>query len=201
MTDFTKFLVTNIVLLWILLIAICILFFIIISKNPINIILLLIAFFFDLAFLFIYCGADYLAVLFLILYAGAISIILLFVVMLLDMKDLILQKDKIAKFLIYFYIFILLLLIFKSINLCYYIVCHYMPRVLHIEWIELFFEQSNIEVIGVALYGYFSFQFIIIGIFLFLIMVIIISLVVNHNLLVKRQNLSNQLKKKNIIKI
>ena len=116
MMDFTGFLITNIVLLWILLIAVCILFFIIISKNPINIILLLIAFFFDLALLFIYCGADYLSVLILILYAGAILIILLFVVMLLDMKDLILQKDKIAKILICFYIFILLLLIFKSIN-------------------------------------------------------------------------------------
>lgn len=176
-------------------------FFIIISKNPINVILLLIGFFFNLAFLFIYCGADYIAVLILVLYAGAISIILLFVVMLLDMKDLILQKDKIAKILIFFFLLFLLFFIFKSINLCYYMISHYMPRVVHVEWVELFFEQTNIEVIGTALYGYFFFQFLVIGIFLFLIMIIIISLVVNHNLLVKRQILSDQLKKKNLIKI
>lgn len=154
-----------------------------------------------MAFLFIYCGLDYLAVLILVLYAGAISIILLFVVMLLDMKDLILQKDKIAKILIYFYIFILFFLSLKSINLCYYIISHYMPRVFYIEFIELFYEQTNIEVIGTVLYEYYLFQFLIIGVFLFLIMIIIISLVVNHNLLVKRQVLSNQLKKKNLIKI
>lgn len=201
MTDFNKFLITNIFLLWILLIAIFILFFIVISKSPINVILLLIGFFFNSAFLFIYCGVDYLAVLILVLYAGAISIILLFVVMLLDMKDLILQKDKIAKILIFFFSVFLIFLIFKSIDLCYYIISHYMPRVLHVEWVEMFYEQTNIEVIGTALYSYYLFQFLIIGVFLFLIMIIIISLVVNHNLLVKRQILSDQLKKKNLIKL
>lgn len=132
-TNFSGFLITNIFLLCIFLVIICILFFIVFSKNPINIILLLIGFFFSLALLFIYCGADYLAVLFLILYAGAISIILLFVVMLLDMKDLILQTEKINKFFFYFYIFICFFFIFKSSILCYYVITTYMPRILYVE--------------------------------------------------------------------
>lgn len=52
-----------------------------------------------------------------------------------------------------------------------------------------------------VLYEYYLFQFIIIGIFLFLIMIIIISLVVNYNLLTKKQILAEQLKKKNKINI
>lgn len=97
MTTFYKFFISNCFYSIILSIALFLLYFIIISKNPINVILFLIVFFFNLALLFIYCGADYIAVLFLSLHAGAISIILLFVVMLLDMKDLILQKEKFSK--------------------------------------------------------------------------------------------------------
>lgn len=200
-TNFNKFFITNFFLLCIFLIAVWILFFIVITKNPINIILLLISLFINLAFLFIFCGADYLAILFLILYGGAISIILLFVVMLLDMKDLILEKEKIAKFLIYFYIIFLLFFFFKAIFLNYYIIINYIPRVLYIEWIELFYELTNIEVIGTAFYEYYLFQFVIIGVFLFLIMITIISLVVNYNMLTKRQIVSEQLNKKNILKI
>lgn len=200
-TNFSKVFITNFFLLWIFLVAIIILFFIATSKNPINIILLLISFFLDLSLLFIFCGADYLAILFLILYAGAISIILLFVVMLLDLKDLVLQTEKIAKILLYFYICFLFFFFFKSIDLCYNIISTYIPRVLYVEWLELFYELTNIKVIGVVLYDYYLFQFLVIGIFLFLIMIIIISLVVNYNMLTKRQNVADQLNKKALIKI
>lgn len=200
-SNFTKIFIINFFLLWIFLFAVGILFFITISKNPINIILLLIGFFLDLSLLFIFCGADYLAILFLILYAGAISIILLFVVMLLDLKDLILQIEKIAKILLYFYIFFLMLFSLKSVELCYHIISNYIPRVFYVEWLELFYGLTNIKVIGVVLYDYYLFQFIIIGVFLFLIMIIIISLVVNFNMLTKRQIVSEQLNKAALLKL
>ena len=98
MIDLVSFLLTNFIFLIILFFIFLSLALTISQRNPINAILYLITFFFSVAFLFIYCGADYLGILFLMLYAGAISIILLFVVMFLDLKDIIIQRESYSKF-------------------------------------------------------------------------------------------------------
>jgi NADH-quinone oxidoreductase subunit J len=200
MSDFKTVLINDLIFFSIFVVALIFLTLIVFSKNPINIILYLIGFFFDLAVLFIYCGVDYIAILILLLYAGAISIVLLFVVMLLDMKDLLLQKDRIAVLLGSIFLLFFIVLFIKAVYLFYHSVTTFIPRVQYTDWVSLFFEMSNIEVIGLVLYEHYLFQFIVIGFLLFLVMVLIISLIVNHNLLSKKQNLMNQLKERDSIK-
>lgn len=198
-TEFSHIVISELVFLLVFVLASLFLLMTILSRSPINVILFLIAFFCNIAALFIYCGVDYLAVLILVLYAGAISIVLLFVVMLLDMKDLILQREKIARPLYFISISFVSVFVARAVYTSYYSISHYVPRNLLTVWINLLHEQTNIEVVGLVLFKYYVFQFIVMGIFLFLITVLIISLVASHNLTSKRQNLSEQLKKKDSV--
>lgn len=197
MTKFYVFAISNSIFASVLIVALISLYRIAVSKNPINIILLLILFFFDNAILLVYCGADYLAVPILILYAGAISIILLFVVMLLDMKDLILQEEEPSKLMKPFFLMYVVCVIVKTIQLLVYNLTHFIPRVQHFNWIRMWHQRTNIEVVGAILYEQYLFQFLVIGVFLFLVMIIIISLIINYNFISKKQKLSDQLKKTN----
>jgi len=195
-----NFFVTCFILLFSFLYFFFILLFTISSRNPIIAIINLILFFFGISFLFIYFGADYLGVLVLLIYAGAVSILFLFVVMFLDMKDLLLERHS-----YFFYIILILTLFFlllfviliSKINWAAYT---FMPRVIYTNWFDLFYSKTNIEVIGLVFFEYYTFQFIVIGFVLFFIMVLIISLLINYNLIAKKQKLSNQINKRPAIK-
>jgi len=170
------------------------------SRNPVVAILYLITFFFEIAFLFIFFGADYLGVLFLILYAGAISIVFLFVVMFLDFKDLLLERDIYSfttkKLLIALFGFSFFDLLSNSAEALQ----TFIYRAPYTNWFEVFNHKTNIEVIGLVFYENFLFQFLVLGILLFLIMVLIISLLINYNILSRKQSLALQVKKKRLIK-
>lgn len=60
---------------------------IIISKNPVNSVLWMLAMFFHIAALYLFLNAEFLAAVQLILYAGAILVLFLFVIMMLNLKD------------------------------------------------------------------------------------------------------------------
>jgi len=148
MTSAKVFYITNFIFFFTLLIVLITLYLIVTSRNPIKVILFLIAFFFEVAFLFIYCGADYLGVLLLLLYAGAVSIILLFVVMLLDMKELLVQKEKFSlplNLLLLSYYCCVLKAGAARLILGFYT---FMSRNQYLDWFELSHRRTNIEVIG-----------------------------------------------------
>ena len=114
---YSDFILNNIIFFTIFVFILTSLLLTISQKNPVNAILFLIFFFFNVSILFIYCGADYLGILFLMLYAGAISIILLFVVMFLNLKDLLIQKVKYASI---FYVITFLLFFLCLCTYLYY---------------------------------------------------------------------------------
>ena len=60
---------------------------IILSKNPVNSVLWMLALFFHIAALYLFLNAEFLAAVQLILYAGAILVLFLFVIMMLNLKD------------------------------------------------------------------------------------------------------------------
>lgn len=60
---------------------------IILSKNPVNSVLWMLAMFFHIAALYLFLNAEFLAAVQLILYAGAILVLFLFVIMMLNLKD------------------------------------------------------------------------------------------------------------------
>lgn len=162
-------------------------------KNPINAVLYLILVFFGLSSLFVFCGADYLGVLFLLIYAGAISILLLFVIMLLDLRETIVKKEQ---FIFFLNFVIILFFIFLFFNLFTSVITEliiFYPRIFYVDWLEVLFLKNNIEAIGIALYGFYNFQFILLGLLLFLVMVLVITLVINFKLLTKKQSLNNQI--------
>jgi NADH-quinone oxidoreductase subunit J len=193
MSSAKLFYISNLVFFITLFLMLVTLYFVVSSRNPIKVILFLIAFFFEVAFLFIYCGADYLGVLILMLYAGAISIILLFVIMLLDMKDLLLRRERFStpvNLLLLFYFFFILKEAAYRVYLGFNM---FFPRNQYINWFSVFQHRTNIEVIGTSLYEFYLFQFIMIGVGLFIVMLLIISLIINYNLLTKKQVLEHQL--------
>lgn len=170
------------------------LFLTISQRNPMNAILFLIFFFFNIASLFVFCGVDYLGILFLMLYAGAISIILLFVVMFLNLKDILVYKIKKANLLLIllslFFCSCLLLYLyffFLDINLAFPI---YEPP---FNWAKILNYKSNIEVVGIVFFEYYLFQFLMLGLLLFLVMVFVICLIINSNLVAKKQEVSKQI--------
>src|SRR4051812_32136898 len=54
------------------------------AKNPVHLVLFLIASFFSAAGLFVLLGAEFLAMLLVVVYVGAVAVLFLFVVMMLD---------------------------------------------------------------------------------------------------------------------
>ena len=59
---------------------------VILSKNPIHSVLFLILVFFNTAILFLFSGAEFLAMILLIVYIGAVAVLFLFVIMMLDIN-------------------------------------------------------------------------------------------------------------------
>jgi NADH-quinone oxidoreductase subunit J len=169
-------------------------------RNPISAVLFLILFFINLTFLFIFCGADYFGVLFLMIYGGAISIILLFVIMFLDLKDILLTKERFSYFLLFLLIGLFLFFLVKLLLTFFFDNQNFMEYTIYVNWAKVLNYKTTIEILGIALFKFYLFQFIIIGLLLFLIMVIIISLIINYNAISKKQIISKQLKFKNNVR-
>lgn len=166
------------------------LYAIITTPSPINAVLYLIALFIGIAALLVYCGADYLGVLFLLVYGGAISILILFVVMLLDLRDISftprhqLPFVRVALSLLFLFFYITFLKTY--LPLYGYSINYY------IDWFQALSLKGNIEVVGIAFYTFYNFQFMLMGFLLFIAMVVIISMVVNVNYISKKQTLHLQ---------
>lgn len=165
--------------------------------NPVYSVLYLIIGFFGIAGLLIYLSVDYLAILFILIYAGAISILIMFVVMMLDLKEL---EMKNTPPIIVFKFFILF---FTAVSVFYLMSIpdeesHIPIFAQYVNWDEVFNRKTNIEVVGIALYNHFTFQFVMVGFILFIAMIVIISLVLRKQSKAKSQVLYKQLESSNL---
>lgn len=197
----TTLVFTNFFLLLILVLTFFSLFLTITRKNPVSAILFLISFFINISVLLIFFGADYLGILFLLLYSGAISIVLLFVVMFLDLKNILITKSTYSKFLMVILFSLFFYILFSFVYLSYKDISYFLYYPDYTNWSKVLNYKTSIEIIGIALYNFYLFQFLVIGFLLFIVMILIISLIINFNDISKKQIVMQQLQTKIYTKI
>lgn len=157
--------------------------FVIFSANPVHSVLFLVLVFINSAFLLMFLEADFMALILIVVYVGAIAVLFLFICMMLSIR---VEQEKISlvAYLPVSSLFGLLLII--ELSLAVFGVFNSMP-LLNFDFINFFFEVSNIRVIGDLLYTYYFFYFILAGLGLLLAMLGAIYLTLHHRDDVKRQ--------------
>nr|YP_010577932.1 NADH dehydrogenase subunit 6 [Cryptomonas pyrenoidifera]UZP15152.1 NADH dehydrogenase subunit 6 [Cryptomonas pyrenoidifera] len=176
-------------------------FFVIISKNPVHSILSLILVFFNAAALLILLGAEFLAMLFIIVYVGAVAVLFLFVIMMLNIKT--------SNLSISMYRYLPISILFGSVFFSELFVIFYFDLVpidvynlsLFLNFDYLYFNdwensvssQNNVLALGLVLYTYFSYLFVVSGIILLVSMIGAISLTLHRRNDIKRQYIYKQL--------
>lgn len=176
-------------------------FFVIISKNPVHSILSLILVFFNAAALLILLGAEFLAMLFIIVYVGAVAVLFLFVIMMLNIKT--------SNLSISMYRYLPISILFGSVFFSELFVIFYFDLVpidvynlsLFLNFDYLYFNdwensvssQNNVLALGLVLYTYFSYLFVLSGIILLVSMIGAISLTLHRRNDIKRQYIYKQL--------
>lgn len=160
-------------------------------RNPIFSVLYLIFAFITVGSLLIYLTIDYLAILIIMIYGGAISILIMFVIMFVDLQQSELEYGK-SLFLVNFFN-----IGFMFFGIVYIITCedsHILYEFLYyINWYEVYNMHTNIEAIGIALFNFYIFEFLITGFLLFFSMIVVINLVQRNRYNSKSQNLYGQL--------
>nr|ANA57060.1 NADH dehydrogenase subunit 6 [Pyramimonas parkeae]ANA57064.1 NADH dehydrogenase subunit 6 [Pyramimonas parkeae] len=166
-------------------------FMVIRAKNPVHSVLFLIFVFCNVAGLLILLGLDFFAMVFLVVYVGAIAVLFLFVVMMLNIK-LVEINENLLRYLpiggligIIFLLEIFLILdsdlIPFSSNYPFYI-----------QWPALITHASNIQSVGVLIYTYFCYYFIVASLILLVAMIGAIVLTMHKNVAVKKQEVFEQ---------
>ena len=158
------------------------------ARNTIYSVLFLILAFLNAAALFVLLGAEFLARLLIVVYVGAIAVLFLFVVMMLDIDKEEL-RHKINKNLPFLFIIsgIMFLEIFTIVEISSLPV-RISPSSPTPD------DISNVKALGNVLYTDFVYPFELCGAILFVAMIGAIVLTLKEpNLLLKRQNIANQL--------
>jgi len=167
----------------------------ILDENPIYAVLYLIGAFIFISSLLIFLSADYIAVLIILLYGGAISILIMFVVMMLDLRKIEMEKTvKIDYVKVMNFLFLALGAVFLITVSENYVLYDFLR---YTNWFETINYKTNIEVIGIVLYNYYFFQFILLGFLLFLSMIVVITIVLRKRYNSKFQNVSDQVSNRN----
>ncbi len=166
---------------------------VILSKNPIHSVLFLILVFFNTAILFLFSGAEFLAMILLIVYIGAVAVLFLFVIMMLDINTAKLRQSFLNYLPIGLFVgFIILLellyvisqskLIFLTKNITENKITN-----------EIF---ENTKIIGNVLYTDYFLLFQLSGIILLVAMIGAILLTLRKREGAKKQNIYKQILKK-----
>ena len=160
------------------------------SKNPVNSVIFLIFSFFNSAAIFLIAGAEFLALIMLIVYVGAVAVLFLFVVMMLDLnyEDV---KTKASSYRKTGYFIGTILAVEITLLLLY----NSNPQSLLINENNNQTELTNTEMIGLVIYTDHFFHFQISGLILLVAMIGAIVLTLRHRDYVKRQNISDQVKR------
>ena len=167
------------------------------SRNPVNSVLFLILAFVNSAGIFVLAGAEFLAMILLIVYVGAVAVLFLFVVMMLNVgiEELKVQARKyfISGGLVGFILLLELIFSFSNLDIIYK----------RVEAQPNNHNITNTHAIGKVLYTEYFFMFQISGCILLVAMVGAIVLTLRKREGVRRQDISEQLKrnKRNSIEI
>ena len=171
------------------------------SSNPVHSVLFLIFTFFNVAVLFLFSNAEFLAMTLIIVYVGAVAVLFLFVVMMLNINEVLIKEGFLKYFPFGFILITIFLLelffVFKDIT-----VENNSSSEMNIS--ELLNRgNTNTESIGMFLYTDFFIVFQISGFLLLVAMIGAIVLAKNENLNIKSQKIPYQksLDKKKVIKL
>jgi NADH-quinone oxidoreductase subunit J len=149
---------------------------VLLTTNPIYSALFLILVFVNASFLVLLLDLEFLAFIFVLIYVGAIMVLFLFILMMLDIKQ------PINYLSVYYSFFVSgLLLIFLSGAFLYALSQDLVSPLVeasadYFNWFHLVNEYSTIRTIGLYMYTYYSFFFIMAGVILLIAMIGAISL-------------------------
>lgn len=163
---------------------------VILVRNPIHSVLYLILVFLCVGFFFLILKVEFLAFLFFIVYLGAIAVLFLFVIMMLNIR-LVELKENIIRYLpLSTLIFILFFLeFFFLINNSTFLNSGDNFKIFYSykNWFNLVENLDNVEVLGMLIYTYYIYGFLLAGVILLLAMIGAIILTLNQLLSFKRQ--------------
>ena len=166
---------------------------VILSKNPIHSVLFLILVFFNTAILFLFSGAEFLAMILLIVYIGAVAVLFLFVIMMLDINTAKLRQGFLNYLPIGLFVgFIILLELLYVISQSKLIVLT--KNITENKITNEIFE--NTKIIGNVLYTDYFLLFQLSGIILLVAMIGAILLTLRKREGAKKQNIYKQILKK-----
>jgi NADH-quinone oxidoreductase subunit J len=168
--------------------------FVVCVKNPIHSVIFLIITFVNSSAMLLLLQLEFLAMVLVVVYVGAIAVLFLFVVMMLNVKieeseDSILNYLPIGLLLIFILGIELIIIIHKNI----YIDVVYFTT--YINWIDNVYAVSNTQSLGMLLYTYYFYLFIVSGIVLLVAMIGAIVLTQVYYKSNKRQIIFDQVNK------
>ncbi len=161
-------------------------------RNPVHAVLSLIFCFFNAAGLFVLLGAEYLAMTLVIVYVGAVAILFLFVVMMLDVKYASL-KEGFARYLPFG--LLLAAILMAEFFLLLQAGLQRGGQAVATLPIPAPEEMSNAHAIGQVLYTDYAYIFQLAGLVLLVAMIGAIVLTLRHRDGVRRQTISEQVKR------
>lgn len=177
-------------------------FMVITSRNPIQSVLFLILVFLFSTIIFVFVGAEFIALLTLIIYVGAIAILFLFVIMLLNLRVVEIYSGyfnylPIAGFITLFFLIILINLIINENNVILLLDTN---NITYHNWISIYNYKTNLNLIGELLFNYFSIYFIIAAFILLVSMIGTIVLTLDNEIKTNNLSLNKKLEmdKKNV---
>ena len=166
---------------------------VILSKNPIHSVLFLILVFFNTAILFLFSGAEFLAMILLIVYIGAVAVLFLFVIMMLDINTAKLRQSFLnylpLGLFVGFIILLELLYVISQSKLIFLTKNITENKITN----EIF---ENTKIIGNVLYTDYFLLFQLSGIILLVAMIGAILLTLRKREGAKKQNIYKQILKK-----
>ncbi len=171
---------------------------VLLAKNPIHAILFLVFLFILTGIWFILLNSEFLAFLIFIVYVGAISVLFLFILMMLsirlkNLKENIIKYIPISLWVFYVLIYISLNSFYKSYSteqesfVEYHLINYY-----YNDFMVKPIASTNVHVIGLLLYTFFYYLFIMSSIVLLIAMLGAISLTLNAKTLLKTQKIYKQ---------
>ena len=163
--------------------------------NPVESVLFLILTFCNAAAILFIFDAEFLGLIFVIIYVGAIAVLFLFVIMMLNVKiqdqqslsTNIFKGSYVVRFFSIYLVFILILLLLKSIFSDYKSISETTASMLNFD------SLNNIDVLGQFLYNYFLVSFLLAGLILLIALVGAIVLTLKFSSLQKGQLVYRQL--------
>ena len=165
------------------------------SKNPVHSVLFLILVFFNAAGLLILLGLDFFAMIFLVVYVGAIAVLFLFVVMMLHIKLAEINEKKlrylpVGGFLGLLFLFEIFLIVDN--DLIPLLGGEYKAESTLIEWGLFVNTLTNCEGLGLLIYTFYFYFFLVASLILLVAMIGAIVLTMHKGVHVKRQQVFQQ---------